>query len=309
MYKRLTLGLAVALVATSLKTSLSSSSSSAASSSAASSISSSSISSSSSVTLDYDNDRFEGIYVKNLPCCKSKFKDQLEQSLKIWKDNNRRGVWLKIPVDKIDLTSVAIDNGFTLHSCEKDYLMLTKWLPNSPSTIPNQPHNLVGVGCICYDKKNRKLLVVKEKNGAISDVFKIPTGAVDPSEDLSHATERELLEETGIKGKFKGIILIRHAHGFLNNKSDLFFMCVVEPLSTDIQMCENELIACEWIDIEDYLKQQWFNGKPLNEKMNDEIKKAIDAIENNTLDKNIMKEHILENGWRPGTSSIFSFQK
>ena len=53
--------------------------------------------------------------MKNLPCCKSKFKDQLEQSLKKWKDNNRRGVWLKIPVDKIDLTSVAIEQGFALH--------------------------------------------------------------------------------------------------------------------------------------------------------------------------------------------------
>ena len=59
-------------------------------------------------------------------------------------------------------------------------------------------------------------------------------------------------------------------------------MCVIEPLSMKINMCEDELIACKWIDLDDYLKQKWFKGKPLNEMMNEEIKKAIDTIENNT---------------------------
>lgn len=263
-----------------------------------------------SLTLDFDNDRFDGVYIKNLPCCKTKFNSLLDESLKVWRDNHRKAAWLKIPVDKIDLTSVAISKGFQLHSCEKDYLMLTKWLADSPSTIPNQPHNQLGIGVICYDKKNKRLLTVKERNGAISHIFKIPTGAVDPKEDISSAAVRELHEETGIRGKFIGIVGFRHAHGFLNDKSDMFFLCLVEPLSFEITMQEEELVACEWLELDSYFNQEWFKGKILNEMMNDEIKKTIKAIESNKLinEKHIMKEHILENGWRPGTSVFYSIK-
>jgi hypothetical protein len=144
-------------------------------------ISSSSASSSSNIItpiLSFSPDRFDGIYINesSIPSCKNKFNELLDNSLKEFKDNHRKGIWLRLPVDKLDLTSIAISKGFELHSCEKEYLMLTKWLPHTKSTIPNQPHNSCGIGCVCYDKKNKKLLVVKEKHGGISNIFKVPTG-------------------------------------------------------------------------------------------------------------------------------------
>jgi 8-oxo-dGTP pyrophosphatase MutT (NUDIX family) len=277
--------------------------------------SSSSSSSSSNLTpniLDYDNDRFDGVLVyfkeNNITCCKEKFNELLDNSLKEFKNNNRKGIWLKLPINKIDLTSVAISKGFELHSCEKEYLMLTKWLQNTKSTIPNQPHNSIGIGCICYDKKNKKILVVKEKNGGalISNLFKIPTGAVDPLEDLHKAAIRELKEETGIDGKFIGIMGIRHLHGYLNGKSDLFFICVLEPLTFDITIQEDELIACEWLSIDDYFQQDFFKGKPLQEMINRDIKYTLDAIENNNIMEKLLKLNVLENVWRPVTSTLYS---
>jgi len=123
---------------------------------------------------------------------------------------------------------------------------------------------------------------------------------------LSNAAIRELKEETGINGQFLGMIGFRHAHGYLNGKSDIFFLCVLEPLTFDITMQEDELVACEWISVDDYLQQDWFKGKPLNEIMNRDIKMTIDSIENNKIDEKLLKRNVLENGWRPGTSHYYS---
>ena len=102
------------------------------------------------------------------------------------------------------------------------------------------------------------------------------------------------------------MIGFRHAHGYLNGKSDIFFLCVLEPLTFDITMQEDELVACEWISVDDYLQQDWFKGKPLNEIMNRDIKMTIDSIENNKIDEKLLKRNVLENGWRPGTPHYYS---
>ena len=44
-------------------------------------------------------------------------------------------------------------------------------------------------------------------------------------EDISEAAEREVLEETGVRATFDGVLAMRQAHGFAFGKSDLF--CVV----------------------------------------------------------------------------------
>lgn len=39
------------------------------------------------------------------------------------------------------------------------------------------------------------------------------------------AVEREVFEETGVAAKFKALIAVRQAHGFMFGKSDMFFCC------------------------------------------------------------------------------------
>ena len=58
------------------------------------------------------------------------------------------------------------------------------------------------------------MLVVQEKSGpaAAHELWKMPTGLLDPSEDVGDAAIRELKEETGLDGTVERILSIRQAH-------------------------------------------------------------------------------------------------
>lgn len=73
-------------------------------------------------------------------------------------------------------------------------------------------------------------------------------------EDLDIACQREVFEETGIKTEFKGILSFRHVHKGMFGKSDLFFICLMKPLTSTIVL-DDEIAACEWVDMDIYTKQ------------------------------------------------------
>lgn len=106
-------------------------------------------------TLKYDGDKYDGVIVKeqSLPETKDEFAQMLKQSLRAWKAKGRRGVWLRIPVSKIDFTSVAIEFGFVMHHAEKDYIMLTHWLSEDENMLPSNASHQVGVGCVVMNNE------------------------------------------------------------------------------------------------------------------------------------------------------------
>ena len=60
-----------------------------------------------------------------------------------WRQQARRGIWLRVPIDKAYLINIAVSAGFTFHHAEPDYLMLTLWLPDTESTLPpNASHQV-----------------------------------------------------------------------------------------------------------------------------------------------------------------------
>ena len=60
---------------------------------------------------------------------------------------------------------------------------------------------------------------------------------------------RETLEETGIKTEFVGVLCYRHMHNYRWNCSDLYFICLLKPLTTEIAVDTNEIAACKWMDV------------------------------------------------------------
>lgn len=235
----------------------------------------------SSGILQAKEDLYGGVVIdpKSLPVDPAEFGNVLESSLRVWGEQKKRGVWLKLPIQLAALVPVAVNRcGFTYHHAEQDYLMLTTWLcTSSHSTIPPNASHQVGVGAWVFDTQHQEVLVVQECAGPLKgrNVWKIPTGIVHSGENLSEAVEREVFEETGVRARFDSVLAVRQAHGFAFGKSDLFFMCALVPdraadgaRQVPVPQ-EAEVEAVQWMPVQDYCSQEFIDKLPLQRQLKD----------------------------------------
>ncbi|KAM5584510.1 nudix hydrolase 10 [Rosa sericea] len=184
------------------------------------------------------------------------FRTLLRASIVQWRLQGKKGVWIKLPIELVNLVETVVKEGFHYHHAEPHYLMLVYWIPETTNTIPANASHRVGVGAIILNDKN-EMLVVQEKSGRLqgTGVWKIPTGIVDEGEDITVAAVREVKEETGIDAEFSEVLAFRQAHKIFFEKSDLFFVCMMRPLSFDIQKQDLEIEAAKWISLEEFAAQ------------------------------------------------------
>jgi 8-oxo-dGTP pyrophosphatase MutT (NUDIX family) len=220
--------------------------------------------------LASESDQFGGIIIdsEQLPP-QEEFRASLQDSLSEWRGAGAKGVWLQIPSNRTELMPCAIDSGFEIHHAQPGYIQLTAWLPKlfddstaAESTLPGYATHFVGVGGVVLNDAN-ELLVVSERyqpkgfdQTAIR--YKLPGGHVDRGESLACAVEREIFEETGVGVEFESIICFRHnllyPGGWGNG--DLYFAAKCRAIDTAISMCESELVACEWLPVQDFLAEE-----------------------------------------------------
>ncbi|XP_020976308.1 nudix hydrolase 8 isoform X3 [Arachis ipaensis] len=158
----------------------------------------------------------------------------------------KKGIWLKLPIEKSDLVPVSIKEGFQYHHAEPGYVMLTYWIPEGPCMLPANASHLVGVGGFVINENN-EVLVVQEKHCSpeILGLWKIPTGFILEAEEIYTGAIREVKEETGIDTEFIEVIAFRHAHNVAFDKSDLFFICMLRALSSKIVVDDHEIEAAK----------------------------------------------------------------
>lgn len=231
--------------------------------------------------LPFDGDAYHGVQIDVAALFESEteteekteidpaaFGRRLRSSLEHWRAAGRRGVWLKLPLPRASaLFSVAVDEGFEPHHAERDYVMMTQWLPGPPpsssspataaataaaaeapeeeenknknrnnnnnnrfSKLPSYASHQVGVGAFVLNSRN-EVLVVQEASGPLKGkgVWKMPTGLADAGEDVPRAAAREVLEETGLRAEATAVLAVRQAHGFAFGRSDLFFVVALRP--------------------------------------------------------------------------------
>lgn len=204
------------------------------------------------------DDEYGGVIVdpERLPANPNAFVSILHASLSHWKKMGKKGVWLKLPVERSELVPIAVKEGFQYHHAERGYLMLTYWIPEGPCMLPDNASHQVGVGGFVVNEKN-EVLVVQEKHcdPASVGLWKIPTGFVLESEEIFSGAIREVKEETGIDTEFVEVIAFRHAHNVAFEKSDLFFICMLRPLSTQIIIDDLEIQAAKWMPLVDFVEQ------------------------------------------------------
>nr|XP_018628824.1 nudix hydrolase 10-like isoform X4 [Nicotiana tomentosiformis] len=184
------------------------------------------------------------------------FVTMLRASISQWRKQGKRGVWIKLPIEHANLVNAAVKQGFWYHHAEPTYLMLVYWIPEIPHTIPANASHRIGIGALVMND-NGEVLVVQERNGAFkgTEVWKMPTGVVDEGEDICDAAVREVQEETGIKAEFLELLAFRQSHKSFFGKSDLFFVCMLKPLSYKIQKQDSEIKGAQWMHMEEYAAQ------------------------------------------------------
>ncbi|XP_065615738.1 nudix hydrolase 7 isoform X2 [Quercus suber] len=154
------------------------------------------------------NDLYGGVVVNiEKPMDSEVFPPLLRASMSHWRQQGKRAVWIKLPIEHVNLVEAAVKEGFRYHHAEPDYLMLVCWLPKTADTIPANASHRVGVGAFVMNSK-REVLVVQENSGYFkgTGVWKLPTGVVDEGEDICTAAVREVKEETGIDTEFVEVL-------------------------------------------------------------------------------------------------------
>ncbi|KAJ4881174.1 Nudix hydrolase 7 [Raphanus sativus] len=232
------------------------------------------------VLLIGETDSYDGVTVTvEEPMDAEVFTERLRASLSHWRQEGKKGIWIKLPLGLANLVEPAVNEGFRYHHAEPAYVMLVSWISNSTDTIPANASHIVGVGALVLNKNTREVLVVQEKSGYFKDknVWKLPTGVVNEGEDISTGVAREVEEETGIVADFVEVLSFRQSHkAFLKQKTDLFFLCVLTPRSYEITGQESEIKQAKWMPIKEYVDQPWNQTKEMFKIMANICQKKCD---------------------------------
>lgn len=219
------------------------------------------------VEFSYDTDVHNGIMVKSEKdyCESSQFADKLKEALPKWSENGVRAVWFQISLEHSNWIPILTENNFVFHRVLTDQrtLVMYRWLPNEPDTVPRYAHTMVGVGGIVLNEKN-ELLTVLERYGSRL-IRKLPGGYVEGKEDLQDAVIREIKEETGVETEFISCISFRHTHGVAFGCCDLYFIAELKPLTNQIHKDTSEVLDANWVSIEEYLNDS--NVHELNKQL------------------------------------------
>ncbi|KAI5330721.1 PREDICTED: nudix [Prunus dulcis] len=225
--------------------------------------------------LSARNDQYGGVIVdingdEHRPCYLFIISDLLNCALE-GAVQGKKGVWIKLPIERVNLVEAAVKKGFWYHHAEPNYLMLMYWIPQSAHTLPANATHRVGIGAFLINHNRES----GQYRG--TGVWKLPTGVVDEGEDIFAAAVREVKEETGIDSEFVEVLAFRQSHKSFFQKSDLFFVCMLRPLSFDIQKQEHEIEAAKWMPFEEYAAQPFVQKYELLRCIHDICKAKMDG--------------------------------
>jgi len=216
-------------------------------------------------SINLIHDKYDGITIDidTIPIDIKKFENELISIIE--NIEGKKLLWTKLPIEKSDIIPLLTKYDFIFHHCnEKDITMLKKLTENS--IIPTATNHTLGVGAVIIE--NNKILLIKDK---IWKQFKLPGGYIDDKENISHALQREVFEETGIKIELNSIVSLGHFYPSQFEKSNLYIVCNAKALSHDINIVDtDEIIEAKWMSLEEY-----FECEDIHEYNKNLVKTAI----------------------------------
>ena len=208
-------------------------------------------------TFKFTTNPFGGVIIETggIPTDASAFRSRLRYSLDVWTAQGFKVVWIELHLRRAGLVPVAVDEGFHYHHSGEGYLMLTRRLVEGAFVPPYASH-YIGAGGVVVNGDNELLVVHEKGRSSRGRYYKLPGGALQAGEHLADAVVREVREETGIETSFVSLACFRSQHGYRYGKSDIYFVCRLEPLTHEITLQEEEIEECLWMPIDDYYRAE-----------------------------------------------------
>jgi len=230
-------------------------------------------------------DNYEGITIDNstIPHLIEDFEKELITIID--KLENKRLLWIKIPITKSDFIPLLTKYDFIFHHCNEGDITLLKKLSIDP-IVPTARNHTLGVGVVVINDNN-EILVIKDR---IGQRYKLPGGYIDDDENISTAAVREVKEETGIDVDFTSIIALGHFKPLQFGESNLYVGCTAKANSSEINIIDDyEIIEARWMNLEEFLNHEevlLFNKTIVNTAIkNDGLRfEHIDMFKNRDID-------------------------
>ncbi|KAK2645501.1 hypothetical protein Ddye_020696 [Dipteronia dyeriana] len=172
-------------------------------------------------------------------------------------NGGKEGVWLKILPEQ---------EGFSYHHAEPRYLMLTHWIPNEPCMLPGSPSHQIGIGGFSEEIFSAAIREVKEETG----VRKLLLYITSPFLCRLWLPSPFNLQVDTI---FQQMVAFRYST-FEN--SDILFMCMLEPLSSEITIDDKEIQDAKWMPLNEFVGQQFYVDDQMTRKVIDVCVKAYE---------------------------------
>lgn len=190
------------------------------------------------------------------------FPERLKSTVTACRELGKSSIWVEVPMHRCSLIEMGDMRslGFQFHHATGDKAVLNLWLEDSESKIPDFATHNVGVGAVVVNSRDEILLVRELRQNYMP--WKTPTGHSNLGEHIDDAAVREVFEETRIRSKFHSILSFRQTHDLAHGRSDLFFVCRLDPIEEldcdgsaiidlpTAQECEIE--KAEWVPLSEY---------------------------------------------------------
>jgi 8-oxo-dGTP diphosphatase len=99
-------------------------------------------------------------------------------------------------------------------------------------------------------EKDGKLLLVRRGREPFKGRYALPGGFVECGETTERAVLRELVEETGVKGRIKGLLCVRSDPSRDPRGHTVSVVYAVEPISKRISAGDDAEMA-EWVSVDE----------------------------------------------------------
>ncbi len=208
------------------------------------------------ILLTYQFDDYNGIVIKQqlLAASTTDFSEQLNTLLLLAKKQSKQLIWFSLSIQQSAFIKVLIDAGFVFHNClETEITLILRIKENAYA--PFVPTHSIGAGALIFNEW-QQVLVIREKQ-AIQGGFKLPGGHIELGEKISEAIIREVYEETGIHSEFIGIQGFASKKTYRFGKSNIYFLCRLQALNTQINIQDiDEIAEAKWCDMNEFINDQ-----------------------------------------------------